>query len=378
MKISFLLPCYAWSPSGGFKVVYEYANQLVARGHEVSVIHPRRLKFSPPEKLTLRKLARMVRLRVHESFSTPVINWHNIDRRVRLLYVPSSADSYVPDADILFATAWHTARSVLECPPNKGEKCYLIQHYETWMGAPKELVDATWRMPFRKIVIAQWLADLGRELGAYPLTYVPNGIDHSQYHLTQPIERRPRQVVMMCSHVGFKASKDGIAALQLAKKEFPDLRVALFGNGYRPAWVPEWMSFAQDPPQQHLVEQLYNGSSIMLSPSLAEGFGLPPAEGAACGCAIVATDIGGHREYIENAVTGLLSPPQDPGALARNLCTLLANDDIRIRLAQAANESIKKFTWERSTDLLEAFAFQAVERRPELVRPPSSVLVSSA
>jgi glycosyltransferase involved in cell wall biosynthesis len=377
MKINFLLPCYAWSPSGGFRVVYEYANRLVARGHEVAVIHPRRLKFPPPEKLTFRKLPRLVRLRIHEFFSQPVVNWHNIDPRVRLLYVPSSADFYIPDADVLFATAWHTARSVLECPPNKGVKCYLIQGYEIWMG-PQALVDQTWRMPFRKIVIAKWLADLGHELGAHPLTYVPNGMDHSRYRVTQPIERRPRQVAMMCSHVGLKGSKDGIAALQLAKKEFPDLRVALFGNGYRPSWVPEWMSFAQDPPQQHLVEQLYNGSSIMLSPSLAEGFGFPPAEGAACGCAIVATDIGGHREFIENAVTGLLSPPRDPAALGRNLCTLLANDEIRIRLAQAANESIKKFTWERSADMLEAFAFQALERRPELVRPPSSVLVRSA
>jgi len=183
---------------------------------------------------------------------------------------------------------------------------------------------------------------------------------------------------MMCSHVAFKGSKDGIAALQLARKEFPDLLVVLFGNGYRPPWVPEWMSFTQDPPQQDLVEQFYNGSSIMLSPSLAEGFPLPPAEGAACGCAVVATDIGGHREYIENGVTGLLSPPRDATALARNLCMLLADDNLRIRLAQTANESIKRFTWERSTDLLEAFVSQAVDRRPELVRPTSSVVVSPA
>ena len=359
-------------------MVYEYANRLVARGHEVSVIHPRRLKFPPPEKLTLRKLPRIVRLRVHEFFSQPVVHWHNIDPRVRLLYVPSSADSYIPDADALFATAWHTARSVLECAPTKGAKCYLIQHYETWMGPAKELVDETWRMPFRKVVIARWLLELGHSLGVHPLTYVPNGIDHGRYHVTHPIEQRPRQVVMMCSHVAFKASKDGIAALQLAKKEFPDLRVVLFGNGYRPPWVPEWMSFTQDPPQQDLVEQFYNGSSIMLSPSLAEGFPLPPAEGAACGCAVVATDIGGHREYIENGVTGLLSPPRDATALARNLCMLLADDNLRIRLAQTANESIKRFTWERSTDLLEAFVSQAVDRRPELVRPTSSVVVSPA
>jgi len=217
-----------------------------------------------------------------ELVSKPVIDWHPIDERVRLLYVPSADERHIPDGDILFATAWNTARPVMGCRSAKGEKCYLIQHYETFLG-PRELVDETWRLPLRKVVIAQWLLDLGINLGADSLNYVPNGIDHKRYHATQPIERRPRQVAMMCSHVEFKGSKDGIAALQIAKIKFPDLRVVLFGNSYRPPWVPEWMSYAENPPQQLIIEQLYNGSSIMLSPSLAEGFGLPPAEAAPAG-----------------------------------------------------------------------------------------------
>jgi L-malate glycosyltransferase len=271
------------------------------------------------------------------------------------LYVPTSTESYIPDGDVLFATAWHTARSVLECSPSKGEKCYLIQHYETWMGPPKELVDATWRMPLRKVVIAEWLMELGYSLGAHPLTYVPNAVDHDVYRLMTPVEHRPRQVVMMCSPVGFKGSQDGIAALQLAKAQFPDLRVMLFGNASRQTWVPAWMSYTQDPPQEQLIHQFYNNSSIFLGPSLAEGLGLPGVEAAACGCALVATDIGGHREYIKHGLTGLLSPAKDPHALAHNLCLLLGNDDLRIQLANAANAYIKRFTWDRSTDMMEDF-----------------------
>jgi glycosyltransferase involved in cell wall biosynthesis len=375
MRITFLMPGYMWGPSGGYRVVYEYANQLVSRGHEVAVVHPRRLSFTPLAKPTIWQRLRKFRLALMELISIPKIEWHPIDKRVRLLYVPSAHDRHIPEGDVLFATAWNTARPVMECSSSKGEKCYLIQHYETWMG-PQNLVDETWRMPLRKIVISQWLLDLGKTLGAHSLTYVPNGIDHNRYRLTQAIEGRPQQVVMMCSFVAFKGSRDGIAALEVAKREFPKLRVVLFGNGRRPSWVPEWMSYEQDPSQQHLIEDLYNGSSIMLSPSLTEGFPLPPAEAAACGCAIVATDIGGHREYLEHEITGLLSPPNDPRALAQKLCLLLANDDLRIRLARATNDFIKQFTWERSTDLLEDFALQAVSRKT--VPHGSAIQVSPA
>ena len=133
------------------------------------------------------------------------------------------------------------------------------------------------------------------------------------------------------------------------------MEVALFGQGRRAPWIPNWISYMRNPPQSLIVEDFYNGSSIFLGPSLVEGFPLPPAEAAACGCAIVATDIGGHRDYLENNATALLSPPRNPEALARNLCQLLGNDDLRIRLAKAANNFIGGFCWEKSADLLESF-----------------------
>lgn len=354
MKITFLMPCYMWTPSGGFRVVYEYANQLVARGHDVSVVHPRRLAFAPPEPMTLRKRIRKARVFLKESYSEPTIYWHAVDPRVRLRFVASSDQRHIPDADVLFATAWHTVRSVQECPKAKGEKCYLIQAYETWMG-PKELVDATWQAPLRKIVISKWLRNLGEELGCRDLTYVPSGIDHEHYRLLKPIEGRGKRVAMMYSPVGLKGSLDGIRALELAKKEVPDLSVVLFGTTRRTAEIPAWMEYVYDAEQKYIVEEIYNKSAIVVSPSISEGFALPPAEGAACGCAIVATDSGGIRDFAEHSVTALLSPTKDPEALAANLVLALGNDDLRIKLARNARKRIQEFTWEQSTDLMEEF-----------------------
>ena len=360
MKINFLLPGYRWEPSGGFKVVYEYANRLVARGHQVSVIHPRRLELPTEEKVTIRSLARVTRWRLREIFSKPVIRWHRIDPRVRLLYVPDCDPRHIPDADVLFATAWHTVRPVMQCPLDKGIKCYLIQHYETFLG-PQNLVDATWRAPLRKVVVSKWLAGIGEHLGADNISHIPIGIDHQLYRVTRPIAQRPRQVAMMFSHVSFKRSADGIRALQIAKQQFPDLRGVLFGASQRAPSVPDWMTYIADPGQDQIVETILNASSIILSSSLAEGFGLPPAEGAACGCAMVSTDSGGVRDFIIPGQTGLLSAPGDPEALARNLCLLLDNDDLRIRLAESGREFVQHFNWDYSTDLLESFLNQTVQ-----------------
>jgi glycosyltransferase involved in cell wall biosynthesis len=220
---------------------------------------------------------------------------------------------------------------------------------------PKELVDSTWRAPLRKVVIARWLLELGHTLGCGDLTYIPNAVDHWHYRITRPIDHRLQQVAMVFSLVPLKGARDGIRALEIAKEKFPGLRVSLFGDSRRASWIPKWMTYEENPPQDRIVQKFYNDSSIFLSPSWMEGFSLPPAEAAACGCAIVATDTGGIREYVQNGITGLLSPPHDPEALAKGLCLLLGNDELRVRFARAANSSVRRLNWEQSTDQLEKF-----------------------
>ena len=347
------MPCYPYGPMGGFRVVYEYANRLVSRGHKVTVVHARSSNFAPPEHRSFRDYARGAQGWLKEIFLQPEINWHSIDKRVELRFVPTPDEENIPDGDIVFATAWQTVCPVLEYSRQKGEKCYLIQGYEAWMGK-KHLVDATWRSSLNKIVVSKWLYTLGKDLESDSLTYIPNGVDLNHYRLTQPISRG-RRVAMIFSKTHIKGAADGIKALDIARAKHPDLEAVLFGvTSLRPD-IPSWIKYYKSPPQNFIVEEIYNKSSIFLCPSLSEGFALPPAEAAACGCAVVSTDCGGIRDYIENGITGLLSPPQDPEALAANLCLLLENEEFRMELANAVNRSISRFNWERSTDLMEEF-----------------------
>lgn len=362
MKITFVLPEYPWKPVGGFRVVYEYANHLVARGHEVTVVHPRRLpNWSPTPPNLYRWLRRKARY-LRDLILRPKVEWQPIDPRVRMLYVPKPTAKYVPDADAVFATAWQTAEVILEYPPSKGQKFYLIQHYETWSG-PKERVDATWRSPLHKIVIAKWLYEKGLELGVQPteMVHIPNGINHALFRLLEPIEQRQPRIAMMFSNIYWKGGADGLKALEIARGEFPKLKAVLFGVGPRPPSLPRWIEYVQNPTQEQLVRQIYNGCSIYVCPSWTEGWHLPPAESMACGCTLVSTDIGGVRDYAEHEKTALLSPPRNPEALAKNLLRVLEDDNLRIQLAKAGHKRIQEFTWDRSTDLLEQFLVQHVK-----------------
>jgi glycosyltransferase involved in cell wall biosynthesis len=351
-------------------VVYEYANRLVARGHEVTVVHPRRLKSdSPAGSATAYRFLRGAATRAVNLLSRPTVDWQPIDSRVRMAFVSSSDFRNIPDGDALFATSWNTVHSVLESPDTKGNKFNLIQGYGAWLG-PREQVDATWRAPLHHVVISKWLLDVGKELGCSAV-YIPNAIDHARYKVTQPIAGRGRQVAMLFSTTPIKGSADGVEALRIARETYPDLRAVFFGVSRGQSWIPSWATYYRNPPQDFIVNEIYNRSSIFLSPSWSEGFALPPAEAAACGCAVVGADSGGIRDIVQNGVTGLLSAPQDPKSLAENLGLMLRNDDQRVQFAKAGKSFVDRFSWDRSTDLLERFITDVTQNQKSV---PQGVL----
>jgi L-malate glycosyltransferase len=357
MNITFLLPMYPWNPAGGFKVVYIYANELVKRGHNVTILHPQKLPNWHSAPTNLYRWMRQKGGQLRNLLFTPTINWQFIDSKVQMKFIPEPDIKYIPDADAIFATAWPTAEIVENLPLTKGKKIYLIQSYETWNG-PKDRVDATWQETnISKIVIAQWLYKKGLELHIpkNDLIHIPNAIDHSEYKIFTPINQRTKKVAMLYHPASIKGGDDGIKALQIAKEKFPELQVVLFSVIPRPKNTPHWIEYYHKPNQAFLIKSIYNESSIYLCSSWIEGWHLPPAEAMSCGCALVSTNIGGVQDYSEHGKTALLSEPKNALSLAKNLIYLLENDDIRIELANHGHRKIKEFTWNKSADSLEKF-----------------------
>ncbi|HEX2167135.1 MAG TPA: hypothetical protein VHG09_07835, partial [Longimicrobiales bacterium] len=165
MRLTFLLPRYGWQPSGGYSVVYTYAGLLAARGHQVSVVHPRRLPTGGwPAPRGIAGRARRAAGLIRETFQRPRLEWFPLDPRVKLLYAADLSAEHVPDGDAVVATWWSTAEAALKLPASKGKRFHLIQGYEIWHGA-EERVHAAWRAPLHKIFIARWLLERALELG---------------------------------------------------------------------------------------------------------------------------------------------------------------------------------------------------------------------
>lgn len=362
MRITFVTLGYSIKPVGGIKVIYEYANRLCARGYQVTVIHPQRwltpefarVGRDPLTRFRLRLLtARQASVPAQALTEMGQPGWFPLDRRIKLINVSELAASCLPDGDALF---WAGDYS-----PEKGKQFLLLQGYAVF---PRVVLNALFRASACKIVIARWIYEKALKLGVPEdeMVHIPNGIDHEKYRLLAPVENRKPRVAMLYHPMRIKGAKDGLRALELARKHIPNLEAVFFGITPKPEKLPDWVEYRSDPPQEELVSDIYNGSSIYLCPSWNEGFGLPPAEAMACGCAVVSADNGGVRDYAEHGVTALLSPPKNPEGLAANIVRLLHNEDLRIRIAKTGYERIQQFTWEQSTDLLEEFITSKIGR----------------
>ena len=84
----------------------------------------------------------------------------------------------------------------------------------------------------------------------------------------------------------------------------------------------------------------------MGSAGVHELLGLAPLEAMACGCPVVASAAASLPEVVEDDVTGLLVPPNDPAALGRALERLRAAPEDWARMSAAARRRVEdRFTW---------------------------------
>lgn len=351
LKISYILGSYPQLPIGGYRIVYEHANGLAARGHQVSLLHCRESigHPNPPKGAALVRTYLAYCLR---RWMRAKPTWFKFHPAVRIDLVPDDSASNIPDGDYVIATAWYQGSQLLSYPAKKGRKTYLFQHYEDWSG-PKDKVDATWRAPFLKIAISSWLRQVGVEMGVADIHLIPNAIDHELFRSHDGGSARGRVVGMMCSDQPWKGTSDGLRALEIARQQITDLHAILFGVRRPLDGLPDWVTFIENPTQVRLAE-IYNQCAVFVCPSHSEGFALPPVEAMACGAALVSTACGGNSDYAVHDETALLSAPRDSGSLARSIVQLLEDEILLRRIAEAGRIKARSLRWEASIDALEA------------------------
>lgn len=96
------------------------------------------------------------------------------------------------------------------------------------------------------------------------------------------------------------------------------------------------------------VPAVMRSIDIFVHPSLSEGLPNAVMEAMACGCAVVATRVGGCADLIEDRVTGFLTRPGDLAGLTASLTAAIEEDEARESVASAAARRMQDFSLARS------------------------------
>jgi glycosyltransferase involved in cell wall biosynthesis len=115
---------------------------------------------------------------------------------------------------------------------------------------------------------------------------------------------------------------------------------------------------------QDEVLRWWRCASIAVLSSDTEGMPVSLMEAAACGVPAVAPAVGGIPELIEDGVSGLLAPPNDPLGLATAMERLLAQPGLAARLGSAARQRAEThFSVKRQADQLLGVWSEVLEAR---------------
>jgi glycosyltransferase involved in cell wall biosynthesis len=106
-------------------------------------------------------------------------------------------------------------------------------------------------------------------------------------------------------------------------------------------------------------QSLYRRATLLLLPSLTEGFGMPALEAMTVGVPVIASNRGALPEVVGSA--GRLFEPDDPQALARAIADLLRHPDLRARMREDGWRQARRFQWTSSARKLRDAWAAAVE-----------------
>jgi phosphatidylinositol alpha-1,6-mannosyltransferase len=161
----------------------------------------------------------------------------------------------------------------------------------------------------------------------------------------------------------YKGHDTAIRALPLVKAKCPDVRYVIAGDGplrdylgrvAESVGVEREVRFLGEVSDDELPE-LYRACDAFVllsreSPSKggAEGFGIVCIEAGACGKPVVAGRSGGLVDAVDHDKSGLLVDPQDVGAVAEALVSVLTNPAVADRLGREGRRRVlERFTWDK-------------------------------
>lgn len=346
MRIAFVLPGFISIPMGGVKVVHEYANRLSEKGHFVTLVYPIHLQTN------FRYFLKKFLVNQYDKYTGNSRElYYTPNPKVSVLTVKNISEKYMPDADAVIAVGWQTAEYVYRLPHICGKKFYLLQSYETYFKNKKQILN-TYHLPMQKIAISNWIIEELHNISENAEGRIPNAINPDEFFLENEINQRPTDIITLYHPAKIKGAKEMLTVLKNLRKKIPQLSATFITARHPIRSLPSWINVVIQPSIADL-RLLYNHSNIYLHTSHWEGWPLPVMEAMACGCAVVATENKGVKEYLIPEQNALMAPIGDTNTLTAQVNHLLNNYQQRKLLVENGLKTVNQFSWESSITILE-------------------------
>ncbi len=114
---------------------------------------------------------------------------------------------------------------------------------------------------------------------------------------------------------------------------------------------------------QTALQAILDSHGVFLFPSYFEGFGKAPLEAMARGLCVIATAVGGMRDYIQHEQSGFLVPPGDSAGITEMAFRIIRNQELADNVSKAARETAESHTWDRCAADAEDFYLTLLERK---------------
>ncbi len=334
MKVVFILP--GSGLSGGVRVTVMMANLLMTRGHAVRILYRK-----PPN--AIRNFYRLIRSRVkHQNHS-----WLD-GFSGKLGQFQKVTDCSFDEGEIIIGVGMWASRELSQLRIISNPKIQYIHGATPW---DEELMKNALCLPFSKIVVASYLKPVVKSYrGGDVAAVIHNAINRKEYFSSLDESERDGIGTIYSSHPA-KDPETLLAVIRKLSLSRPHMPIRIFSADKRPRQI-EKKAFWRFPTIEK-AREIYSRSLVWVLASRSEGFPAPVLEAMACGCVVVATDCGGTRDMIADGVNGFLAEVGSVQRIVDRVLLVLGNESMRNRMRQAAEETVKKFNWDNSIDLLE-------------------------
>jgi glycosyltransferase involved in cell wall biosynthesis len=204
------------------------------------------------------------------------------------------------------------------------------------------------------------------------VAYIPNGVEE-RFFLDRKYERRE---TLRLLYAGTWLDQRGVFyirdALNSLNQKFRNWTFTIAGSGFPARQLHDF--FGDALRKQISIESiipaggmpgLYARHDVLLFPSLMEGLPSVLLEAMAGGMAVITAETCGMPDVVEDGFNGLLVPPADASAIENAILRLHENENLCEKFGKAAQDTMRRYTWQRSAEKLENVFASAIQRAAE-------------